>query len=287
MEWHDRCLADAEHVKRQQDARDGRRYLALEYSAGDEVERPRNGPGADDRDQLQADGCPEKNAEIDPAGASRLVRTCMCNKGKGRYRQNFIEDEQGHHVAGERDADGRCDGDREEGVESRLVDLAMTSHVADGVDRRDNPQAAGEKGEHQAERFGGKPDRKARKRFGQNHGACLACVQGEGDRSDGCEQDDACRQTHELAQVGQMSRERDTDDGNKRDRNGGGHERARVRGPDHGMTPRPRAALSASPIVRSVATPKTTHIAVRISVGTRSIGGASSGPSTSAGGAAK
>ena len=70
-----------------------------------------------------------------------------------RQRQRFVEDEQGDEVVGERDPHGGRDGDREAGVEPRLVLLVVRPHVSDGVDGRDEPQEPRHHREQHAERL--------------------------------------------------------------------------------------------------------------------------------------
>ncbi len=55
--------------------------------------------------------------------------------------------------AAERDAHDRGDGEGEAGEEARVMALVVAAHVADAVEVRQDPQAAGDDREQQAQRF--------------------------------------------------------------------------------------------------------------------------------------
>ncbi len=59
-------------------------------------------------------------------------------------REHLVEQEQRDQVARERDAHGRRQRDGEHDVEAGLVPLLVAPHVADRVQRIDDPQARGE-----------------------------------------------------------------------------------------------------------------------------------------------
>jgi hypothetical protein len=71
----------------------------------------------------------------------------------GRDRQHFIEDEQGQQVGRERHAHGRHQRNRETGIEPGLVLLVVAAHVADRIDRIDDPQSRGKCSKQHAQRL--------------------------------------------------------------------------------------------------------------------------------------
>ncbi len=68
-------------------------------------------------------------------------------------REHLVEGEEREEVRRERHAHHRSYGHREEEVEPGLVLLVMAPHVADRIERRDDPQEGGDQREQQPERL--------------------------------------------------------------------------------------------------------------------------------------
>ena len=139
MERHERRLADAEREQAEHHRGHPFRHPGQD-AAGAEVHGAGVRPGPHDGEKLEPDGGPEQGAEVDPSRPPRLGGAGVGHERVGGQRQRLVEDEQGDEVVRERDPHGGPDGDREAGVEPRLVLLVMRPHVADGVDRGDEPQ---------------------------------------------------------------------------------------------------------------------------------------------------
>ena len=114
--------------------------LAGEHAAGREVGRAGDAPDEDQRRQQQHDRGAHQQAEIDASAGARGVGACMRDERVGDERQHFVEHEQREQVGGTSDAHRRRDREREADVEARLLRLAVGAHVADRVDRVDDPQ---------------------------------------------------------------------------------------------------------------------------------------------------
>ena len=113
MERHQGCLADTEHVERQQEGQEDRLYLIGEDTAFGEVERAGGYPGPDHGGKLQADGRAYQDAEIDPRAALGFFSLLVGDQRVGREGQHFVEDEEREHVPGKSDAHGAGDGQGE------------------------------------------------------------------------------------------------------------------------------------------------------------------------------
>ena len=135
---------------------------------GAEVERSCKQPGSDDRHEQKTDRRAEKDPEVDAAALLRLLRPVMGHQRIGRERQQLVEEEQREQVRCERHPHGPRERDGEEDVETRLVLLVVTSHVADRIDRRDDPKEAGQQTEEQAEGLHLEREEDARKRLAEH-----------------------------------------------------------------------------------------------------------------------
>ncbi|MEY9162840.1 hypothetical protein ABIE78_000959 [Sinorhizobium fredii] len=71
----------------------------------------------------------------------------------GDEAQQLVEDHQCEQIGGEGAADGRRKAGSEAGKEAGLRVLVQVPHVADGIDRRHDPQERRDGGEHHAERI--------------------------------------------------------------------------------------------------------------------------------------
>ena len=141
MDRHQCGLADAEHVQTHQDRQQGFVDLAVEDAAEREVACPGYGICPDDRRQQQADGCGQKDAEIDARATAGFIGLLVGDERVGGQRQHFIEDEKRQQIVCVGDAHGRAKRDGETGIEACLVLLVVAAHVADGIERCDDPQA--------------------------------------------------------------------------------------------------------------------------------------------------
>ncbi|MCY1301617.1 hypothetical protein D9M70_512400 [compost metagenome] len=70
----------------------------------------------------------------------------------GHEAQHLVEDYQREQIGSKRTTDGGCETGGKAGEEAGLRVLVQVSHVADGIDRRDDPQKRGDGGKHHAER---------------------------------------------------------------------------------------------------------------------------------------
>ncbi len=154
VERHHRRLADAEHVHGQKQRCKAAGSLVSENAARGKV-KCGDGPSPDHGGQLQHDRRADQDSEVDPPGAFRLFGAGMRDQRKRRNRQHFVEHEQRQHVAGEGDAERARYGDGEAHVEPGLVLFMVSTHVADRIDRGDDPQKACDAGKQHAERFDG------------------------------------------------------------------------------------------------------------------------------------
>ena len=193
----------------------------------------------------------------------------MADQGKGRQRQCLVEHEEGEEIAGKGDTDRRCDGDGKEGEEPGLVRLVVTAHVADRIDRRDDPQAARHEREGDAQRLDGELEREAGDRLRDDQFGNRAAVPGDDGQND--EEDRAAGKTQPFPDVGPAVSREDGPGGDERHDKG-----ERQHQSCHGAPPRSRAAVSATPTVRSVETPRTIQSAHRTTAGINSMAGASS-----------
>ena len=202
MERHQRRLADAEHVQRQQDSHGRAFHLAGQNAARHEIQGPGDCPGPDDGQQQQTDGGAQQDAQIQPSGPHGLGRALVGDQRVGREGQRFVEDEQGQQIAGEGNADGAGDGDGETDVEPGLVLFLVAAHVADGIERIQRPQQRCHAGEGHAQRFHAQPQRQAGCELEQIHGGPGA---GQHRRQQGqhdAEQQHRSQQGRTLAPVG-------------------------------------------------------------------------------------
>ncbi len=253
VEGHDRGLADAEHVERKQHGNDAGRGLVAQDTAGGEVERAGQRPGPYDRDELKTDGGAEQQAEVDAPGAARLCAAAVGDQRVGGKRQHLVEDEQREHVGGQRDAHGAGDGDGEADVEARLVLLVVAAHVADRVERGDDPQQARHQREQHAEGLHLERDGQPGQGLDQHQRRAPPRLEVGEHRQHGEQQPGGAGQGDALAKVrpaaGRGNRQRAHGRDQQRQREG---ERAA-----HGTAPmRITAARRATSTVRSVSMPR-------------------------------
>ena len=114
--------------------------LALQNAAGREVDGAGDDPGRHDRRQQQHHRGSEQHDKVDAACPDRFVRGFVRDKRIGGQRQQLVEQEQGEQVLGKSDADGRAERHRKADIVGGLPRLAVAAHVADRIDRGDDPE---------------------------------------------------------------------------------------------------------------------------------------------------
>ena len=77
----------------------------------------------------------------------------VVNERIGNEAEHLVEDHQREKVGGEGAPDGRREAGGEAGEEPGLRVLVQVPHVADGIDRRHDPQQRRDRGEHHAKRI--------------------------------------------------------------------------------------------------------------------------------------
>jgi hypothetical protein len=130
-----------------------------QHAAVGEIDVARQAVEPDDADQ-QYRPAGEGVAEIDVAGAQRLVGAAVHHQRIGRQRQQLVEQEKREQVAGEGDAHGRGDAQAEEAEKARAVRRAL--EVADGVDGGEQPQHRRQRHEQHGQRVGAQHEVDAR-----------------------------------------------------------------------------------------------------------------------------
>ena len=151
MDRHEGGLPRPEDEEREQDEEDAVLRPPGQDAPDAEVERARKDPRPRDREEEERDGRGDEDPQIRAGALHRLPRPVVRDERVGRERQDLVEEEQREQVARERHAHGGADGDREADVEPRLVRLPVSPHVADRVDRSDDPEPGSHQGEEHAE----------------------------------------------------------------------------------------------------------------------------------------
>ena len=120
---------------------------------GAEVGGPGDEPREHQRRQQEHDRRAEQQPQVHASAATRLVGAVMRDQRVRDQRQHLVEQEQREHVAGHGDAHRGRQCQREADVEARLRVLVVGSHVADRIQRVDDPQSRRDQREQHAERF--------------------------------------------------------------------------------------------------------------------------------------
>ena len=102
---------------------------------------------------MQADGRADQDADIGSRAALGFPGLFVRDERVCREGQHFIEDEERKHVPGKRDPHGAGYSDGEAHVETCLLFLAVTPHVANGIKRIDDPEAGCDAGEQHTQRL--------------------------------------------------------------------------------------------------------------------------------------
>ena len=131
----------------------------------------------------------------------------MGDERVGRQRQNLVEDEQGQQVLGEGDADGGRNGHGEEEIETGLVDFMVATHVANSVERCDNPQTRCDQAEQHPQRLDAESQRQAGQHLQQLDGRSTPSHDFGQDRQDHEKSRTAGHQGDGFAQVGPSARQ--------------------------------------------------------------------------------
>ena len=152
MERHHSRLADTENKGRQQPWRGGGGNGVFQDTTGDEIKPPGHQPDINHRRQQQNHRTADKNAHIEAAGIARCAAFLVGNKREGRKGQDLVENEQHKKIARPGNRHRGMHRHRVESREPRLVLFMIATHIADRIERRQNPQARGDKSENSAKR---------------------------------------------------------------------------------------------------------------------------------------
>ena len=229
--------------------------LAPQNATGHEVGGSRDVPDAHQRRQQQHDRRAEQDAQVRAPALARFRRAVVRDQRVGDQREQFVEDEQREQVRREGDAHRRSEGQREAHVEPRLVSLVIAPHVADGVQRIDDPQSGGDEREQHAQRLDLEGELQPWHHGEQRQFGPRTADDRWQQREHAGEQRDRGDAGDRLAQVGQPPRACDQ---HRADRGHQQRERDGLSGRVHQRGPPSRciAACAADPTVNSVFRPK-------------------------------
>ena len=187
------------------------------------------------------------------ASSFRLVR----HQRIGRERQSFVEQEQREQVLGESDPDRAAERYGKADVECGLTRLVVGAHVADRIDRVDDPQRGGDESEQHPQRLDLEGELKAGRDLDD---LCLrpgAAEHWPEQAEHGEAQCARSHQRHRLAQVRQLVKERNDQRANERREQRQKNKTFGRRHCRHRSPPsRALAAVPAMPAVHSVSMPK-------------------------------
>jgi len=239
---HQRRLADAVGVEEEERDEERRRGFRVhgEEPARRELRRPGDREGPGDRGEEKADRGAHQDAEVDAAPALRVFVALVGDEREGRERQDLVEDEQRKEVRGVGDAERRADGDGEAHVKARLPRLVVAAHVADRIDRIDEPEPRGDQAEHRAEGLDLEGERRAGDDLEKLHARTIPRPDRPEDEDGAQDEKAGRRQRHRLPQVGVRVEARD---GERREKRQEESEEDRGFGGDHCA---PRISASAA-----------------------------------------
>ncbi len=281
VERHQGGLADAEDVEGQEDRQQPAAHPLRQDAARLEVEAAGQDVGQGDRQDQEAQRGAEQEAQIDPPGPARLGRAAMGDQRIGRQRQGLVEHQEGQKIAGERDAHGAGQRQREAGMEAALLGVAIGAQIADRIDCGRQPQAARDQGEHQPQRLGGQAKLKAWQHLDERLRRALA---GRDRRQEVQHQAEQRERHADREAVAQTRPSREVPDHRRcqcRQGDGQQHEPADA----HGAGPtKAAAASSARPKVQPAARPNSRQATVRSKSGAcMASGGATAAGSSGSG----
>ena len=175
----------------------------------------------------------------------------------GRKRQDLVEDEEREQVLREGDAHRRPQRHRETDVEARLTRLVVAAHIADRIDRIDDPQRRGDEREQHPERLDLEREAQAR-HDGDVERLRPRAGQHMRQQAPGCQAESAGRhQRHRLADIRMTVEQRDHQRAEQRDRQGGKDQGFGRKGQHHLSPPSSVSAIRlATPTVSCVSMPK-------------------------------
>ncbi len=280
MERHQRRLARAEGEQREQDDELAAVDRSGEDPARREFQRAGPPPRPGQAEQEHPDRRGQQDTEVNAPRSSRLFRAVVRHERVRREREDLVEQEQRQQVARQSDAHRGGDGDRETDVEPRLRTLVAPAHVADRVERGDDPQERGDQREQQSQRLQRQRQRQAGEHVDQLD-LDRAAAEAPSEVRDVGEQQQARDQRGGLAKVGPAVQQ-----GHDQRAAGGDGERQHQRGLRvHGTIPSSAsAARCATPALPLVQNPNTIEAPIRIQVGTSIDSGASPREAPSAAG---
>ena len=259
-------------IEGEEETERGGAELAAEDAAGSEIERAGGDAGPRDRRQQEEGRGAEKGEQIDAAADPRLIGAAMGDERIGGDGEQFVEQEQGEEIGREGDPHRGGDGDREADIERGLPRRLFGAHIADRIDRVDDPQGRGDEGEEHPERLDREGDREPRDDVENGEGRTHAGQDVRKERGHGREQQQRAGKGDRLAKIRPCREQRDQqrrrcgDDKRRCDEEFGSHRR-----PARSVS----AARRARPTVMSVSMPKKIVAAARTSIGTSMLPGGS------------
>ena len=152
---HHRGLGEAEEIAEIDDRQQRRRGIdPRQQPTRHEIERPRHVVGQRQRGEKHAFRRAHQIDEVLAAARPSLVVLVVVDERIGDEAEHLVEDHQREQIGGEGAPDGRREAGGEAGEEPGLRVLVQVPHVADGIDRRHDPQQRRDGGKHHAERIG-------------------------------------------------------------------------------------------------------------------------------------
>ena len=152
VEGHDGGLGETAQVTEIDRAQQQARGVdAVEQAGGFEIEGAGHLVSERQPGQQEGLGSPHQVDQVAPAAVPGFLVLLVVDQGIGDQAERLVEDDQGEQVGGEGPADGRRQADGETGEEAGLGVLLQAPHVADAVDRGDDPQQGRYGGEHHAQ----------------------------------------------------------------------------------------------------------------------------------------
>ena len=190
----------------------------------------------------------------------------VCDQRVGAEGEQFIKDEQREQIAGQRNAHGGRKGERKTDEKAGLVRLLVATHVTNGVQRVDDPQARCDERKKHAERLDPEVNLQARKQTEQNDLRALTSQNHGQQCQHNAEQQDRGHQGDGFTQVGRTTGQRDQQSTDQRHHHGRNNGLFRCQ--HQGRPPmREAAASDAVPIVNDVSRPKYTIATTKMAVG--------------------
>ncbi len=158
MEWHQGGFANPERKQSQQQAKsDGGDLFVRDGFRQDSSEREFQGAGQrispSNRKHEKSDRGGQQNPEVNPSAVASFFIAMVRDQWIGRDRHDLVGNKQREQVLCIRCSDGRENGEGKAAKESCLIVFVVTPHVADRVDRRQDPKPRGNEREKHPQRF--------------------------------------------------------------------------------------------------------------------------------------